>query len=183
MGYFVPKLLEETVGAKFNVIAGYQGGNEIDLGVERGEIVCRSLSTEAYFSREPFFTWRKNGFSRELMQGGRARIAQLPNTPTIYELMDKYKAPELGRRLATALLASGEFHRPYMAPPKVRPEMVKMLRDAFTRTMKDADFIAEAKKKKLDLDPTTGEEVQSLATDVLAQPKDVIERLKKLMGR
>ena len=183
MGYFVPKLLEETVGAKFNVIAGYQGGNEIDLGVERGEIVCRSLSTEAYFSREPFFTWRKNGFSRELMQGGRARIAQLPNTPTIYELMDKYKAPDLGRRLATALLASGEFHRPYMAPPKVRPEVVKMLRDAFTRTMKDPDFIAEAKKKKLDLDPSTGEEVQALATEVLAQPKDVIERLKKLMGR
>ncbi len=183
MGYFVPKILEETVGAKFNVIAGYQGGNEIDLGVERGEIVCRSLSTEAYFSREPFFTWRKNGFSRELMQGGRARIAQLPNTPTIYELMDKYKSPELARRLATALLASGEFHRPYMAPPKMRPEVVKTLRDAFTRTMKDADFIAEAKKKRLDLDPTTGEEVQSLATEVLAQPKDVIERLKKMMGR
>jgi len=68
MGYFVPKLLEETVGAKFNVISGYQGGNEIDLAVERGEIQCRSLSSEAYFSREPFHTcariilpecWRK----------------------------------------------------------------------------------------------------------------------------
>ncbi len=183
MGYFVPKLLEETVSAKFNVISGYQGGNEIDLGVERGEIVCRSLSTEAYFSREPFLTWRKNGFSRELVQGGRARIEKLANVPTIYELMDKYKTPELGRRLATALLASGEFHRPYMAPPKIRPEVVKMLREAFNKTMKDPDFIAEAKKKRLDLDPTTGEEVQSLATEVLAQPKDVIERLKKLMGR
>ncbi len=182
MGYFVPKLLEETVSAKFNVISGYQGGNEIDLGVERGEIVCRSLSTEAYFSREPFLTWRKNGFSRELVQGGRARIEKLANVPTIYELMDKYKTPELGRRLATALLASGEFHRPYMAPPKIRPEVVKMLREAFNKTVKDPDFIAEAKKKRLDLDPTTGEEVQSLATEVLAQPKDVIERLKKLMG-
>jgi hypothetical protein len=54
MGYFVPKLLEEAVDARFNVIAGYQGGNEIDLAVEKGEIQCRSLSTEAYFSREPF---------------------------------------------------------------------------------------------------------------------------------
>ena len=62
MGYLVPKLLEETVGAKFNVVAGYQGGNEIDLAVERGEIQCRSLSSEAYFSREPFHTWRKNRF-------------------------------------------------------------------------------------------------------------------------
>jgi tripartite-type tricarboxylate transporter receptor subunit TctC len=183
MGYFVPKLLEETVNAKFNVIAGYQGGNEIDLGVERGEIVCRSLSTEAYFSREPFLTWRKNGFARELVQGGRTRLEKLANVPTIYELMDKYKSPELARRLATALLASGEFHRPYMAPPKVRPEVVKMLRDAFTKTMKDPEFVAEAKKKKLELDPTTGEEVQALATEVLAQPKDVTERLKKLMGR
>jgi tripartite-type tricarboxylate transporter receptor subunit TctC len=57
-----------------------------------------------------------------------------------------------------------------------------MLREAFNKTMKDPDFIAEAKKKRLDLDPTTGEEVQSLATEVLAQPKDVIDRLKKLMG-
>ena len=107
----------------------------------------------------------------------------LPNTPTIYELMDKYKAPELGRRLATALLASGEFHRPYMAPPKIRPEVVKMLREAFNKTMKDPDFLAETKKKRLDMDPTTGEEVQALANEALAQPKDVVERLKRLMGR
>ena len=183
MGYFVPKLLEETVGAKFNVIAGYQGGNEIDLGVERGEIVCRSLSTEAYFSREPFLTWRKNGFSRELTQGGKVRLEKLANVPTVYELMDKYKTNETGRRLATALLASGEFHRPYMAPPKMRTEVVKALRDAFTKTMKDPDFLAETKKKRLDMDPTTGEEVQALAIDVMSQPQDVVDKLKKMMGR
>jgi tripartite-type tricarboxylate transporter receptor subunit TctC len=183
MGYFVPKLLEEAVDARFNVIAGYQGGNEIDLAVEKGEIQCRSLSTEAYFSREPFFTWRRKGFVRELVQGGKVRDEKLAAVPTIYELMDKYKAPEIGRRLAIALLASGEFHRPYMAPPKMRPEVVKALRDAFTKTMKDPEFLAETKRKKLDMDPTTGEEVQALANDVMSQPKDVVERLKKLMGK
>jgi len=183
MGYFVPKLLEETVGAKFNVIAGYQGGNEIDLAVEKGEIQCRSLSSEAFFSREPFFTWRKKGFVRLLVYGGKSRDEKLTDTPTIYELMDKYKASELGRRLATALLASGEFHRPYMTPPKTRPEVVKMLRDAFTKTMNDPEFLAEAKKKKLDVDPTSGEEVQALVKDVMNQPKDVIERLNTLMGK
>jgi tripartite-type tricarboxylate transporter receptor subunit TctC len=183
MGYLVPKLLEETVAAKFNVISGYQGGNEIDLAVERGEIQCRSLSTEAYFSREPFHTWRKNGFSRELVQGGRTRIETLANVPTIYELMDKYKTPDTGRRLASTLLASGDFHRPYLAPPKIRPELVRMLREAFTKTMKDPDFLAETKKKKLDIDPTTGEEVEALTKEVMSQPKDVIERLKKMMGK
>ena len=49
--------------------------------------------------------------------------------------------------------------------------------------MKDPDFIAEAKKKRLDLDPTTGEDVQALAGEVMSQPKDVIERLKKMMGK
>jgi hypothetical protein len=183
MGNLVPKLLEETVSAKFNMVSGYQGGNEIDLAVERGEIQCRSLSTEAYFSREPFHTWRKNGFSRELAQGGRARIEKLASVPTIYELMDKYKTPEPGRRLATALLASGEFHRPYMAPPKMRPELVKTLRDAFNKTMKDPEFLAETKKKRLDIDATTGEEVEALTKEAMSQSPEVIERLKRMMGK
>lgn len=183
MGYLVPKLLEETVGAKFNVISGYQGGNEIDIAVERGEIQCRSLSTEAYFSREPFLSWRKNNFSRELAQGGRVRLEKLANVPTIFELMEKYKTPDLGRRLATTLLASGDFHRPYLAPPKIRPELVRTIRDAFNKTMKDPDFLVETKKKRLDIDPTTGDEVEALTKEVMSQPPEVVERIKKMMGK
>lgn len=183
MGNLVPKLLEETITAKFNMVTGYQGGNEIDLAVERGEIQCRSLSTEAYFSREPFHSWRKNGFSRELVQGGRVRIEKLANVPTIYELLDKYKTPLPGRRLATALLASGEFHRPYLAPPKLSAELVKTLREAFNKTMKDPEFLAEAKRKRLDIDATTGEEVEALTREAMSQSPEVIERLKKMMGK
>ena len=58
-----------------------------------------------------------------------------------------------------------------------------MLREAFNKTMKDPDFLAEAKKKRLDLDPTTGEEVEALTKEVMDQPKEVIERLKKMMGK
>jgi putative tricarboxylic transport membrane protein len=60
-GYVVPKLLEETIGAKFNVVLGYQGGGAIDLAVERGEVVCRAFSVEAYFSREPFIPGARMG--------------------------------------------------------------------------------------------------------------------------
>ena len=183
MGYFVPKLLEETVGAKFNVIAGYPGGSEVDLAVEKGEVQCRSLSSEAFFSREPFFTWRKNNFVRVLMHGAKNSDERLPGVPSIYELMDKYKTAESGRRLATALMAAGEFHRPYLAPPNLRPEHVKTLREAFLKTAKDPAFLEETKKKKLDLDPSSGEEVETLVKEVMSQPADVVERLKKLMGR
>ena len=183
MGYFVPKLLEATVAAKFNVVSGYRGGSEIDLAVERGEIQCRSLSSEAYFSREPFLSWRKRGFARELVQGGKTRDEKLPNTPTIFEVMDKYKTTDVGRRLATVLLASGDFHRPYLAPPLMRPELVKMIREGFNKTMKDPDFLAEAKMKRLDINPTTGEEVEAIAKEVMTQPKGVIDQLKNLMGK
>jgi hypothetical protein len=65
----------------------------------------------------------------------------------------------------------------------MRPEHVKILREAFTRTMKDPEFLAETKKKRLDIDPTTGEEVQSLTSELMNQPPEVIERLKKMIGK
>ena len=85
--------------------------------------------------------------------------------------MDNYNTPESGRRLATALLASGEFHRPYLAPPQMRPELVKTIREAFNKTMKNPDLLGETKRKKLDMNPTTGEEVEGLAQDVMSEPK------------
>lgn len=61
---YFPKLLEETIGTKFTVVAGYKGGGEIDLAVERGELQCRAFTIQAYHSREPYHTWRKNNFVR-----------------------------------------------------------------------------------------------------------------------
>src|ERR1043166_7618206 len=72
-GHFIPKLLEEALGAKFNVVMGYQGGAEQDLAFERGEVVCRSLSIPTFFAREPFLTWRKKNMVRILLQTGRKR--------------------------------------------------------------------------------------------------------------
>ena len=110
-GYFFPKLLEDTVGAKFNIVLGYQGGGPIDLAVEKGEIHCRAMTIESFMAREPFHTWRKNNFVRSLAQSGRKRDARLADTPTIYELMDQYKASEQSRRVATVILAGGVFGR------------------------------------------------------------------------
>lgn len=72
-GSYMPKLLEETLGTKFTIVAGYQGGGEIDLAVERGELHCRAFTVQAYHSREPYFTWRKKAFARILMQTGQTR--------------------------------------------------------------------------------------------------------------
>jgi tripartite-type tricarboxylate transporter receptor subunit TctC len=179
---YYPKLLQETMGAKFSIVTGYPGGTDIDLGVERGEIHCRAFTIEAFFGREPYHTWRKKGFVHNLFQSGKTRDARLPNTPTIFELMDHYKTNDSGRRLATVLLGADGMGRPMFGPPAMPPDRVKILRDAFAKTMSDEQFRAEVKKRSYEFDPVAGEELQGLSKDVTSQPPETIERLKKLLG-
>ena len=181
--YFLPKLMEETLGAKFSIVTGYPGGQDIELAVERGEIHCRAFTIEAFFAREPFHTWRKTGFVRNIIQTPRKRDPRLPDTPTIYELMDRYKTTEANRRLATVVLGSGALGRPMAASPGMPPDRLKILRDAFAKTMADPEFLAETKKRRYELEPVSGEEVETLAKEVLAQPADVIDRMKKLIAK
>jgi tripartite-type tricarboxylate transporter receptor subunit TctC len=182
-GYMVPRLLEETIGAKFNLVTGYKGGNEVDLAVERGEIQCRAFSLTAFFGREPFHTWRKNNFVRAIIQLGEKRDNRLADVPTLNELMEKYKTPEIGRRLAMLITASEIFQRPYMGPPGMRPEHVKILRDAFQKTLKDPAFLEEVKSKRLDAEYTSGEEMEALAKEMMSQRPEIIERLRKVLGK
>ena len=90
--YHIPKLLEEVFGVKFTIITGYQGAADIDVALERGELQCRLITIAAFFGREPHISWFKKGFTRPFVQTGRKRDPQLPETPTVYDLMDRYKS-------------------------------------------------------------------------------------------
>jgi tripartite-type tricarboxylate transporter receptor subunit TctC len=180
-GSYLPKLLEEVLGTKFSVVSGYQGGGEIDLAVERGELLCRALTIQAYHSREPYHTWRKTGFARILMQTGKMRDPRIADAPTIYELMDDYRTPEADRRLLPLVFAASDFGRPIVAPSGMPPDRVKLLREAFLRTMRDPDLLTEAKRKNFDISPSTGDELEALAKQVMAQPPEMIARVKILM--
>ena len=182
-GSYMPKLLEEVLGTKFAIVAGYQGGGEIDLAVERGELHCRAFTIQAYHSREPYHTWRKKGFARILMQTGQTRDPRLAEVPTLRELMDEHKTPESERRLVPMVLAATDFGRPIVAPPGIPPDRVKTLREAFLKTMKDPDLLAEAKRKNFDITPSTGEELEALAKHVMSQPPEIVNRVKGLMDQ
>lgn len=180
--YYLPKLFEETLGTKFHLVQGYPGGPEIDLAVERGEIHCRAFTIEAFLSREPYHTWRKIGFVRNIVQTGRKRDAKLPETPTIWELMDRYKTAEGSRRLASVILAAGALGRPMLGTPGIPPDRVKILRDAFNATIKDPEFLADLDKRKFDLDAVPGDELEKIVRDALNQTPETIARMKKLLG-
>jgi tripartite-type tricarboxylate transporter receptor subunit TctC len=180
--YLLAMMLEETIGAKFTSVMGYQGSGDTDMAVEKGEVVCRAHNVSAHFGREPFDSWHKKGFDRHLVQTGRKRDPNLPDTPTLYELMEKYKTPDLSQRAVKVILAGGEFGRPMLATPGTPPERLTLLREAYAKALKDPELLAEAKKAKMDVDPSTAEELQALLKEVMEQPKEVIERVKKLLG-
>jgi tripartite-type tricarboxylate transporter receptor subunit TctC len=181
--YYMPKLIEDAIGAKFSVVSGYVAGSDIDLAVERGEVQCRAFTISTYFAREPFITWRKKNFVRVLYQTGSKRDGRLKEVPTFTELMDKYKTAEGVRQLVKAVVASDEFGRPLVVPPGVAPDKIKILRDAFNKAVSDPALLAEAEKRRLDMDPSSGEELDSLAKEVMATPPAVVEKVKALIGR
>lgn len=181
-GYIMTKVLEETTGAKFNMVVGYQGGPDVDLAVEKGEVVCRGHSISAHFGREPFNGWHKKGFDRHLVQTGRKRDSQMPDTPTISELMDQFKTPDLNRRAAQVIFAGDELGRPILVTPGVPPDRVHALREALAKSLKDPELLAEAKKGRMDVDAATGEELQALVKEVMDQRKEVIDRVKQILG-
>ena len=182
-GYYTGNLLEETLGAKFQTLTGYKDGPDIELAVEREEVQCRGISIETLFGREPLIGWHKSGFVRVLIQTGKKRDPRLADVPTIWELMSEHKTPEAGIRLATIILAVGAFGRPYVSSPGLPPERAKIIQSAFKKTITDPDFQAQAKERRLEIDPVGGEELAALAREVIAQPKEVVERVKRLLEK
>ncbi len=180
-GSLIPALLKKAMGIKFKMVLGYQGGRQIDLAVERGEVVCRAMSISAHFGREPFLSWHKKGFDWHLLQTRDKRWPGAPDIPSIFEIAKKYKASEDDLKLIT-LAASTNFGKPFTAPPGVSEERVAILRKAFTSALRDDQAIAEGKKLRMEVDMLTGEQVQKMAKDVLSMSPKIVSQLRKLIG-
>ena len=170
-GHLIPRLLEETLNLKFQLVTGYPGGAEQDLALERGEVQCRAITVAAFFGREPFMSWYKKGVVRILIQTSRKRHPKIPEVPTLWEYMEKEKVSDSNRRLATVALGSGGFGSwPIVSTPGLPPERTKMLREAYAKTLQEPDLVEEAKKRGWELRPVGGEELEVLAKEVSVQP-------------
>jgi len=181
--FILARLLEETLPPlKIKTVLGYPGGAEIDLAVEKGEVICRGMTASPFFGREPFLSWQKKNFVRVLVFSGDKRDPRMPDVPTLYEIFDKEKVPEASRRVAEVILAADSFGRPIFATPGMPADRLKILRQGFEHALKDPELMSEAEKGKMDIDPDSGETLEKLSHRVLSQPPEVVSRVKKLLG-
>ncbi len=170
-----PKALNAILGFKFKLVGGYPSTANVFLAMERGELegVCESL--DSVESRQP--TWIPSGTIRILFQGGAKPNPQLKGVPFVVDL-----AKNAEDKQAIEFLYTGQgIGRPFIAPPGLPPDRLKMLRDAFDATMKDPGFIADAKKRRFSLDPESGEDLEALVKKAYATPKPIIERITNLI--
>ena len=174
--YDFPKLGEKLFGWKVKVITGYESTPKINLAIERGEVhgTWANWSTVKAISEQ----WIKEKKIRILAQWGLRKHPELPDVPII---LDQAKTEEQKQSLQLAL-ARLEFGRPFFMPPNVPPERVTAIRRAFDAVMKDAEFIAEADKLKIEIEPLTGEQVARLIAEIYKTPADTVARVRDAMA-
>jgi tripartite-type tricarboxylate transporter receptor subunit TctC len=170
-----PLALNAILGTKFKIVGGYPSSADVFLAMERGEVegICESL--DSIKNRRP--DWIANGTISLLFQGGIKPNPELKDVPFVVDLAQK---PE-DKQAIEFLYAGQGIGRPYIAPPGLPPDRLKMVQDAFAATMTDPDFIAETKLRKLVLDPEDGAQLEALVQKTYATPKPIIDRIAKLI--
>ena len=179
-GFYIPKLMNEIFGAKFHIVTGYSGGAELDLAVQRGETQCRATSVSGYTGFGAFKDWRQTGSARVLVQTGRKRDPKLPDVPTVYELMDEFKTPESGRRLAAVMLVpGGVWLADGGAAGSGGGQDKASARGRFTKRWPTLNLIAEAKKRQLEVVTVQRRRLGGVGQGSHGATARVVERMKK----
>ena len=163
-----PLLLKEVLGLNFKIVSGYSSSADIMLAVERKEVDGRAGS---YTSLRPFID---RNLVRPLV---RARTSE----PGVEKLpVDEDFAPNARAKAIMALRSAPEqVARPYVLPPATPAEVVKVMRDAFARTIQDPELAAESKKAKFDLEYLPGDQAQKILVEVMNQPQDIVAEFSK----
>ena len=111
------------------------------------------------------------------------RDPRLKDVPTLNDLMQQYKTPDSGKRLAKVVLTAATLGRPISAPPGMPARPNRIPSGSLHQGDERSRVAGEAEKRGWEVNPLTGEELESLAKDVITQPPEVIERMKWVLGQ
>jgi tripartite-type tricarboxylate transporter receptor subunit TctC len=174
--YQFSKIINGVLGTRMRLIGGYRGGNEMLLAMERGEVGGRcgwSWSSVQATRRE----WIERKHVNLLTQLALHKHPDLPDVPLV---IDFAKTDEQ-RNILRLVFARQQIAYPFLAPPGVPQDRVEALRTAFLKAMVDPDLLADARKARLEILPTSGGEVQKLVAELYATPAPVVEKASEML--
>ena len=172
----ITRLAHATIGLPIQLVSGYKGTAEIRLAFNSGEIGGLSNSWESFKA-----TWPKeleSGTLRIILQAVSKRHPDLPNVPLV---VDYAKTDEARRLIQVGIHDYAVTARPYVFPPGTPKERVQILRQAFMATMRDPEFLAEANKSKLDINPLPGESVEKTVAGIFQLDARLVAKLKEIL--
>lgn len=152
-------------------MTGYGGGNDVTVAIERGEVQGRcGWSWSSLTATRP--TWVAEKKVSLLLQLALAKHEDLPDVPLATDLA---KTDEQ-KQILKLFFARQVMGRPFLAPPGIPAERTQALRKAFMDTMHDPDFLADARKSRLDIDPVPGEKLDALMREMYQTPPDIARK-------
>lgn len=174
--YGFPKLLNALGATRFVLVRGYPGSTQAMLAMEQGE--TDSASTSWNTLRTAKASWVRDKQVNVLVMYTRSRIPDLPDVPA---------APELGvdddaKKILSFYASSADVGRSFIAPPGLPAERVAELREAFSKTMKDAEYLAEINKTRSDHMPLSGAEMQKMVADIAEFPQTLVDKMQTILN-
>ena len=171
-----PKITNGVLGTKMRIITGYPGGNDIGLAMERGEVQGRcgwswssvKSTHQQWYDQKKFYI---------LVQLALNKHPELPNVPLITDLAKNDEQ----RQILKLIFARQVMGRPFLAPPDVPPDRAEALRKAFINTLADKEFLADAAKSQLEINPVPGDQIEKLVKELYATPPEVAQRAAELL--
>ena len=172
----VPKVLAATLGLPIQIVTGYKGTGPIRLAFDSGEVdgVCNAW--ESFKA-----TWRKQLDSGEVVIVLQATVKAHPEVPNVPVAFDLAKTEEARKLIQVVTRVHGPSTRPYLLPPGTPKERVQILRKAYMSTMNDPEFLADAKKAKLDINPDDGAGLERNVREIFNLEPSLVAKLKDIL--
>lgn len=173
-----PMVLKTVLHANIRVIQGYAGTRDINLAMQRGEVhgTCGLFGSSI---KSSFAEDVKTGRLKVVIQMGNKKSDEFGAVPSVFD----YAKSDDDRAVLDVHFRQLLLGRPLAGPPGIPADRLKALRDALTATMRDAEFLAEAGKAGLDIDPATPAEVDELLKRFAAFPPEVFRKAQQAIGR
>ena len=174
----LPLALNQFGGAKFKVVRGYAGANEVMLALEREEVdVVGATGLPLLLASRPDWVDGSSKKAMILYQAALTRHALLPNAPALPELA----VDDDARAALRAIASTAEIGRSIITTPGVPPERLTALRKAFAEMVRDPDFLAAAQKRNIMIDPGAGETLDAITRETMQLPKSLLDKIGLLL--